>query len=79
MEFRQPIPSPRQMGTQSNNQVPENALDALLDELQTFAKPVIGIEVIIIFDKSFSHAAVHVQNVYVTREPSFPDDDLLCR
>lgn len=37
-----PIPSPRS-GTDNNatiNIVPENALDALLDELQTFAKPM---------------------------------------
>lgn len=45
--FEKPIPSPR-LGTQinaGNNILPENALDALLDELQTFAKPSLGSEV----------------------------------
>lgn len=37
----QPIPSPRGSGSTSSigGIAPENALDALLDELQTFAKP----------------------------------------
>lgn len=40
----QPIPSPR-LGTvvASGGIAPENALDALLDELQTFAKPPNGV------------------------------------
>lgn len=36
----QPVPSPRMGGQASLGGIaPENALDALLDELQTFAKP----------------------------------------
>lgn len=35
----QPIPSPRMGQTSIGGIAPENALDALLDELQTFAKP----------------------------------------
>ncbi|CAO1382613.1 unnamed protein product [Diamesa hyperborea] len=38
-----PIPSPR-LGSSSVGIAPENALDALLDELQTFAKPPMGSE-----------------------------------
>jgi hypothetical protein len=47
--LKQPIPSPR-LGSVSVSSgsgiAPENALDALLDELQTFAKPPMGNEVL---------------------------------
>ncbi|XP_055631594.1 coiled-coil domain-containing protein AGAP005037 isoform X2 [Toxorhynchites rutilus septentrionalis] len=63
-----PVPSPRQGPININGGVaPENALDALLDELQTFAKPPNGVNEIRPDDSTSDDSSQAIQSTVTTK------------